>query len=74
MAFKNTTNSGVSDSDLARGYSDTGAIPEVGGSISGAQAEADKRAKHEREERKMAEKYGWDYTEPSGGFLDDCTE
>ena len=74
MGFKTSTNGGLSGSDLSRGYTDTGAIPEVGESISNAQAEADKEAKRAAEHRTMAKKYGWDYQEPSGGFMDDCTE
>lgn len=41
-------NSGASAADLERGYSNTGAIPETGESISGAQANADKEAKEGR--------------------------
>ena len=68
--MKIVENGGLSQAALDRGYTDTGAIPEDGGSISGAEAEARKERKMEREERAMAKKYGWDYTEDEGGFLE----
>jgi hypothetical protein len=67
-------NGGVSAADLERGYLDTGAIPEEGESISGAQAAADKEAKEAADYRAMCKKNDWDCPEPTGGFLDDCCE
>ena len=67
-------NSGASAADLERGYSDTGAIPETGESISGAQDNADKEAKEAADYRAMCKKNDWDCPEPTGGFLDDCCE
>jgi len=73
--MKNVTNGGISAFDLERGYSDTGAIPDIGDSISGAEEKAAKYAKREREEQAMAKKYGWDEEPMRGGFMDhdeDC--
>lgn len=68
-------NGGVSAADLERGYSDTGAIPEVGESISNAQAEADKEAKEAADYRAMCKKNDWSCPADRGGFLDDdCCE
>ena len=74
MAFKSVTNSGISDADLARGFCETGAIPEVGESISNADAEMRKDKKEAAAYRAMCEKNNWEYTEPRGGFMDDCDE
>ena len=68
-------NSGASAADLERGYSDTGAIPETGESISGAQANADKEAKEAADYRAMCKKNDWSCPADRGGFLDDdCCE
>lgn len=68
-------NSGASAADLERGYSDTGAIPETGESISGAQANAEREAKEAADYRAMCKKNDWDCPEERGGFLDnDCCE
>ena len=68
-------NSGASAADLERGYSDTGAIPETGESISGAQANADREAKEAADYRAMCKKGGLSWPEHLGGFLnDDCCE
>jgi hypothetical protein len=67
-------NEGASAADLERGYSDTGAIPEIGESISGAQAAADKEAKEAADYRAMCKKNDWNCPEETGGFLDDCCE
>lgn len=67
-------NEGVSAADLERGYSDTGAIPEVGDSISGAQAAADKEAKEAADYRAMCKKNDWACPEGREGFMDDCCE
>ena len=68
-------NEGASAADLERGYSNTGAIPEIGESISGAQAEADKEAKEAADYRAMCKKNDWNCPEARGGFLDDdCCE
>lgn len=74
MAFKSVTNSGISDADLARGFCETGAIPEVGESISNADAAMAKEKKEAARHRADCEKYGWEYSEPRGGFMDDCDE
>ena len=70
MGFKSVTNSGLSDSDLKRGYSNTGAIPEDGDSLSNAEQNAKDEAKQEKAERAMAEKYGWPVESDAGGFLE----
>lgn len=68
-------NGGVSASDLERGYSTAGAIPETGESISNAQAEADKEAKAAADYRAMCKKNDWSCPADRGGFLDDdCCE
>jgi hypothetical protein len=67
-------NGGVSAADLERGYSDTGAIPEVGESISGAQAAANKEAKEAADYRTMCKKNDWNCPEAREGFMDDCCE
>jgi hypothetical protein len=67
-------NEGASAADLERGFSDTGAIPETGESISGAQAAADKEAKEAADYRAMCKKNDWNCPEETGGFLDDCCE
>ena len=74
MAFKSVTNCGISDADLSRGFCETGAIPEVGESISNADAEMRKEKKEAAAYRAMCEKNDWEYTEPRGGFMDDCDE
>lgn len=74
MAFKSVTNSGISDADLARGFCETGAIPKIGESISNADAKMRKEKKEAAAYRAMCEKNDWEYTEPRGGFMDDCDE
>ena len=69
MAFKNVNNCGVSDSDLVRGFCECGPVPEEYSDLTKVEAEAAKEAKHEREERAMAKKFGWDVPEEFGGFL-----
>lgn len=74
MGFKNVSNSGMSDADLARGYSDTGVIPEEGSDLMNAQADADKEAREDKKERAMAKEMGWPVEDDFGGFLErnDC--
>lgn len=65
MAFKSVTNSGVSNSDLKRGYTDTGAIPEEFDNVQTADADAAKEAK----ERAT---YGYMPEPVREGFMGDC--
>lgn len=69
MAFKENPNCGVSQRDLERGYSNTGGIPDIGDSISNADAEMRKDQREAREMSALAEKFDWGYDPPRSGFL-----
>lgn len=68
--MRNIENAGLKQSDIDRGYSDTGYIPEEFDNLSKIGDMEKKEAKDERAERVMAEKYGWTVEEKSGGFLE----
>jgi hypothetical protein len=63
-------NSGVSYSDLERGYSDTGYIPEVGDRMSQLDAMAAQEAKEEKQERDWQKACGCIVESDVGGFLE----
>lgn len=60
----------MKQSDLDRGYSDTGYIPDIGDNVGKLDEMARNEAKEEREEKSNAKKYGWPVEEDVGGFLE----
>lgn len=57
-------------SDLERGYSDTGYIPEIGDNVTKLDEMEAKERKEEAAEASMAKKYGWEVENDVGGFCE----
>lgn len=68
--MKTVENSGLDSSDLYRGYSNTGDIPDEGDNVMKAEEAARNERKEERMEQKMRRHMGFDPESDVGGFLE----